>query len=190
MNRRSISLALAGASLLPVSAMAQGATGGGAMNRSPGPGAAPQANTPPANMTSMAPDQLVKMTHEAGGFSLATARVGMEKASNPDVKRFANFEVREQEGMAQAMKMAGHNLPDPQFGGEKYQTLQRLQAANGAEFDRMFLQVQEQGHQELLNLTTAMAGSQAPMPDKLMALLASDRIREHMIDISVLQGRG
>jgi putative membrane protein len=184
MQRRSLSLALAGATLVPVAALAQGTAG-----RAPGPGATPQANTPPANLTSMPPERLAMMTHEAGHFSLLSARMGVEKASNAEVKRFANFEVSEQEGLAQAMKMAGHNFPEPRFGGEKTQVMQRLQSASGADFDKMFLQVQEQGHQELLNLTTAMAESQAPTPDKIMALLASDRIREHLIDIGVLQGR-
>jgi predicted outer membrane protein len=186
MQRRSIPLALAGAALLPAMAQAQGNT---ANNRAPGPGATPQAATPPANLAGMPPAQLAKMTHDAGAFSLATARMGMEKASNAEVKRFANFEVREQEGVAQAMKLAGHNFPEPQFGGEKAQVIQRLQSANGADFDRLFLQVQEQGHQELLNLTTAAAESQAPVPDRITALLASDRIREHLIDIGTLQGR-
>ncbi|HEY8613230.1 MAG TPA: DUF4142 domain-containing protein [Roseomonas sp.] len=184
MQRRSIPFALAGAALLPAMAQAQGNT-----PRAPGPGATPQAATPPANLANTPPEQLAKMTHEAGAFSLATARIGMEKASNAEVKRFANFEAREQEGVAQAMKLAGHNFPEPQFGGQKTQVIQRLQSARGADFDKMFLQVQEQGHQELLNLTTAIAQGQAPVPDKIMALLASDRIREHLIDIGTLQGR-
>ncbi|SHJ84923.1 Predicted outer membrane protein [Roseomonas rosea] len=190
MQRRSIPLALAGAALVPVMAQAQGQSQGNSANtRAPGPGATPQAATPPANLAGTPPEQLAKMTHDAGAFSLATARMGVEKASNAEVKRFANFEVREQEGVAQAMKLAGHNFPEPQFGGQKYQTMQRLQSVSGEEFDRLFLQVQEQGHQELLNLTTAIAGSQAPVPDKITALLASDRIREHLIDIGTLQGR-
>nr|WP_280842980.1 DUF4142 domain-containing protein [Pararoseomonas baculiformis] len=137
----------------------------------------------------MQPEQLAKMTHEAGAFSLATARMGMEKATNAEVKRFANFEAREQEAVAQAMKMAGHNFPEPQFGGQKYQTIQRLQSTSGEAFDQLFLEVQEQGHQELLNLTTAIVEGQAPTPDKITALLASDRIREHLIDIGTLRGR-
>jgi putative membrane protein len=188
MYRRSIPLALAGAALLPAMAQAQG-TAATNMGRAPGPGAAPQSVTPPANLAGTPPDRLVMMVHEAGGFSLATARIGVEKADNAEVKRFANFEVREQEGVAQAMKLAGHNFPAPNFTGEKANVLQRLQAANGAEFDRMFLQVQEQGHQELLNLTTAIAGSQAPVPDKITGLLAADRIQEHLILIGAMQGR-
>ena len=189
MNRRLIPLALAGAALLSTASLAQ--TGGNTADsgRAPGPGATPQAATPPANLASASPEQLAMMTHQAGAFSLATARLGMERGSSAEVKRFANFEVREQESVAQAMKLAGHNFPEPQFGGEKFQVMQRLQSASGAEFDRLFLQVQEQGHQELLNLTTAIAASQAPVPDRITALLASDRIREHLIDIGMLQGR-
>ncbi|MBB5692288.1 DUF4142 domain-containing protein [Muricoccus pecuniae] len=186
MQRRTLPLALAGAALIPAMARAQQ----GIDMRAPGPGATPSAATPPANLAGQPPERLAMMTHEAGHFSLVTARLGMEKATNPDLKRFANFEVREQEGVAQAMKLAGHNFPDPSFTGEKAQVMNRLNAANGEAFDRMFIQVQEQGHQELLNLTTAIAESaNAPVPDKITALLASDRIREHLIDLGMLQGR-
>mgnify|MGYP004539096587 CR=1 FL=1 len=179
MFRRSIPLALAGAALIPAMARAQ----------APAASANPQAGTAPNRMAGMSPDQLALRTHEAGAFSLITARVGVEKATNPDVKRFANFEVTEQEGVAQAMKLAGHNFPDHAPTGEKAQALQRLQAASGAEFDRMFLQVQEQGHQELLNLTTALMNSTAPAPDKITALLANGQVKEHLILIGLMMGR-
>jgi len=182
MHRRSLSLALAGASLVPAAAMAQA-------TRAPGPGATPQANTPPANLANMPPERLAMMTHEAGSFSLATARMGVQKASNPDVKRFANFEVQEQEGVAQAMKLAGHNFPERPPAGEKAQVMQRLQAANGADFDKLFLQVQEQGHQELLNLTTAMMGSRAPVADRITATLSNGQVKEHLTLLNVMQGR-
>ncbi|MFH5926017.1 DUF4142 domain-containing protein [Roseomonas xinghualingensis] len=184
MQRRSLSLALAGASLVPVAAMAQG-TG----SRAQGSGATPQANTPPANLANMPPDRLAAMTHEAGSFALATAKIGAQKASKPEVKRFANFEVQEQEGVAQAMKMAGHNFPDYRPTGEKAQVIQRLQSASGADFDKIFLEVQEQGHQELLNLTTAMMQSRAPVADRITATLSNGQIKEHLVLLNVMQGR-
>jgi putative membrane protein len=184
MERRSLAFALAGATLLPAAAMAQGTT-----PRAASPSAAPRANTPPSNLANTPPDRLAMMTHEAGAFSLMTAKVGMEKASNTDVKRFAQFEVTEQEGVARAMRLAGHNFPQPNLQGDKAQAMQRLQSASGADFDRMFLQVQEQGHQELLNLTTAIMGSRAPAPDMIMAILANGQIKEHLILIGLMQGR-
>ncbi|WP_426959231.1 DUF4142 domain-containing protein [Muricoccus radiodurans] len=175
-DRRTLALALTGAAILPAAAMAQQA--------------APRANTPPQNMSGVAPDQLAMRTHEAGTFSLMTARVGVEKATNADVKRFAQFEVQEQEGVAQAMRLAGHNFPEPRFEGEKAQILQRLRGAgSGNEFDMMFLQVQEQGHQELLNLTTAIMQGNAPAPDKIMATLANGQIKEHLILIGLMRGQ-
>jgi len=187
LNRRLFPLVLAGAALLPAIAGAQGRNTAND-GRAPGPGAAPQSDTPPANLAGRPPAELAKLVHDAGAFSLMTARLGIEKATRPEIKRFANFEVREQEGVAAAMKLAGHDFPEPQPAGEKLQVMNRLRSADGAEFDRLFLQVQEQGHQELLNLTTAIGEGQAPAPDKIVALLSTDRIQEHLITIGMLRG--
>ena len=181
MNRR-LALGLAAAAAVPTALRAQSAN-------QPSNAAAPNAATPPANLQGMAPDRLAMMTHEAGAFSLATARIGADKAGNAEVKRFAQFEIVEQEGVAQAMRLAGHNFPTPNFQGEKRDVLNRLQsAAAGDAFDRMFLQAQNDGHQELLNLTGAIMAGNAPAPDKITAILANGQVREHLILIGLMLG--
>lgn len=177
MNRR-LALGFAAAAAIPTALRAQQSTQ-----------ATPNAATPPADMRNMPLDRLLTMTHEAGAFSLATARIGAEKARHPDAKRFAQFEVSEQEGIDQSMKLAGHNMPMPNFTGEKRDIMNRLQQAQaGDAFDRMFLQVQHDGHQELLNLTGAVMASNAPPPVKIIGILANGQIREHLILISMMMG--
>jgi len=179
MNRRTIPLALAGAALLPVFApgLAQAQ------------GNSPSANVPPENLAAAPPERLARMLFEAGSFSHATARIGGEKATNPEVKRFAQFEVQEQEGVAQAMKLAGHDFPMASLGNERGKMIEALNAASGAEFERMFLEVQERGHQELLSLTSAIMEGRGPVPDKIMATLSNNSIKEHLILIGTLRGQ-
>lgn len=175
MNRRAIPLALAGAALLPVLAQAQGNS--------------PRADVPPENLAAAPPERLARMLYEAGSFSHATAQLGAEKATKPEVKRFANFEIQEQEGVAQAMKLAGHDFPMASFGNDRGKMLESLRGASGADFERMFLEVQERGHQELLSLTSAIMAGNAPAPDKIAATLSNNQIKEHLILIGEMQGR-
>ena len=89
-----------------------------------------------------------------------------------------------------AMRLAGHNFLAPNVMGEKRDIMNRMQqAAAGAAFDRMFLQVQQQGHQELLNLTGAIMAGNAPAPDKITAILANGQVREHLILIGIMLGQ-
>ncbi len=170
------------AAAAPLTALRAQMTQGGA--------AAPAANTPPAALAGQPPARIMAMTHEAGAFSLATARIGRERAESAELKRFGQFEVAEQEAIAEAMRLAGHTVPAANFAGEKAAVLQRLNATSGAAFDRMFLQVQEEGHGELLNLTGALLQANLPAPDKIIAILANGQIREHLTLISVMRGRG
>ena len=179
MNRRTMPLALAGAALLPVLAA----------GRAQAQGNSPRADVPPADLSAVPPERLARLLHEAGGFSHATAQIGAEKAGNPDVKRFAQFEIQEQEGVAQAMKLAGHDFPAPSLGNERGKALESLRAAGGAELEGMFLEIQERGHQELLSLTSAIMESRAPAPDKIAATLSNNSIKEHLILIGMLRGQ-
>jgi len=175
MNRRALPFVLAGAALLPVLAQAQGNS--------------PRADVPPENLASAPPERLARMLFEAGAFSHATAQIGAEKATNPDVKRFAQFEIQEQEGVAQAMKLAGHDFPMASMGNDRGKMIESLRAADGPDFERMFLEIQERGHQELLSLTSAIMESRAPAPDKIAATLSNNSIKEHLILIGTLRGQ-
>lgn len=179
MNRRTIPFALAGAALLPVLAP----------NMVQAQGNSPRADVPPENLAIVPPERLARMLYEAGAFSHATAQIGAEKATNPDVKRFAQFEIQEQEGVAQAMKLAGHDFPMASLGNERGKTIESLRAANGPDFERLFLEVQERGHQELLSLTSAVMDSRSPAPDKIAATLSNNSIKEHLILIGMLRGQ-
>ncbi|MFT8243203.1 DUF4142 domain-containing protein [Roseomonas sp. BN140053] len=163
LERRSLGLVLAGLSLAGCATSA-----------------VPNASSPQA--LAGAPPPALRLTALQGGtFLLQTAQLGATKAQRPELQRFSEFEASEQQGIMQAMALAGHSVAPPPLPPEKAAMLQQLQAAGPGDFDRLFIAAQTQGHQEALPVYTAIAQSTAsPAADRSIALLAADRIREHI----------
>ena len=172
LDRRMLGLALAGAGLAGCAASAQ-----------PGMTAREIASsTDPVSMRTTAV--------QGGTFLMQTAQLGATKAQRPELRRFAPFEVTEQQGIMQALAATGQAVPAPPPTAEKAAMLQQLQAANGAEFDRLFLMAQIQGHQEALTVYNAIIQtSGGPATDKAIAILAADRIREHLALLQAIPAR-
>ena len=171
LDRRS--LALAGAAIAALA-------GRGAL--------AQNAASAPAQLAGTDPAKLMMMVHEGGAFLLQTGRMGMEKSSRAEVKRFAQFEVNEQEAIVRSMQLAGHQpTPPQQFSGEKARMMEQLNTASGTTFEQAFLRAQTAGHEEALNVFTTLAQSGAGNPDKIVATLAASRIQEHLIALGLLQ---
>lgn len=171
MERRVLGIALAGAGLAGCAATAQ-------------PGMAPQA------AVGGAPSGLRLQALQGGAFLMQTAQMGASKAMRPELRRWAPFEVSEQQGLVQAMGLLGQAAAPPPPPPEKAAMMQQLQAANGAAFDRLFVNAQLQGHQEALAVYTAIAQDVAAAPaDRAIALLAADRIREHITFLQYVTAR-
>ena len=165
-ERRVLAIALAGAGLAGCAATAQ-------------PG-----------MTGGSPSAMRMRAAQGGVFLMQTAQLGASKAQRPELRRFAPFEVSEQQGIMQAMTILGEGMTPPPLPPEKAAMLRQLQSASGAEFDRMFIMAQTQGHQEALNVYTAITqSSAAPAADRAIALLAVDRIREHLAFLQAVPAR-
>lgn len=93
-----------------------------------------------------------------GNYAIETSRLALERATNAVVRTFAQLEIAEQEATAMAFGA------EPGMGGlrEDHAALvAQLQAMEGAEFDRMYIDGQITGHEELLDIhrTYAAQGS-------------------------------
>jgi putative membrane protein len=123
----------------------------------------------------------------ASAFSLNGSEMAIQKARTPAVKTFAQFEAAEQRAEQQAMKLAGIPMPTSvELDAEKTQMAQQLRALDGAEFERMYLQGQVAGHQELLQLHQALLSS-GTKEEQVIATLAIASIQQH---IAMLQAMG
>lgn len=89
-----------------------------------------------------------------GDFATASSQLALTKANNPVVKAFAELEISEQAAVAMAFGAAPGQAglrPDHAL------LLQKLQAAEGAAFDEMYIAGQIKGHRELLVIHRAYA---------------------------------
>lgn len=82
---------------------------------------------------------------EAGMFSLMTSQLATEKGQADSVKVFAELETAEQQAVARAFGAEGAQIP---LREDHAATLEQLQAAEGAEFDMLYLDTQIAAHEE------------------------------------------
>ncbi len=147
-----------------------------------------------------------EMTHgtetgKVGSLSLATSRVAVEKASDPMVKMFAEFEVAEQETISDVL-MSIKASPDAAEGALKKPTdaevqamidaagkteLEKLQGLSGAEFDKAYVTAQLDGHRKLLTIQEDYLKVGQNREHLDVAKLARGQIREHISILEELQ---
>ena len=105
------------------------------------------------------------------------------------VRQFAEFEVEEQTGISQILNEMMPAPPPPPSPADR-RMMQSLASMRGAEFDRMYLTGQLDGHRRLLAIQEAYL-SQGRMPHhRHIAMLARGRILEHIRDVQNLQRMG
>ncbi|MDB5412635.1 MAG: hypothetical protein JWR10_970 [Rubritepida sp.] len=125
----------------------------------------------------------------ASTFAVMTSRLAATRATAATVKVFAGFEIAEQGAIMQAMQIAGLPVPaQVQIDAEHAQMQSQLEALNGAEFDRMYLQGQLTGHRELLALHQRSASS-GTREEKVISTIAIAGIEQHIAMLQGMQGR-
>ncbi|WP_157985787.1 DUF4142 domain-containing protein [Teichococcus vastitatis] len=145
----------------------------------------PMANVPTGPKT---PSGLQRTALQGGAFLLQTAQLGTNQARSPALRRFCEFEASEQQGIVRAMGMAGYDvMPPPSLPAAKAAMLQELSSARGAAFDRMLIAAQQQGHQEALETYASIRQAGGPPAEGIIALLAEDRIREHLAELQMIR---
>ena len=80
-------------------------------------------------------------------------KLATEKASNPEVKRFAQMLVRDHTQAVQDLKQiaSGHFQPPTQLPEDARDTMDRLSKLRGNEFDREFVDVMVEKHEDTVD---------------------------------------
>ena len=140
-------------------------------------------------------------TAMVGSLSLATSRVAEGKASDAMVKKFATFEVAEQETISDVL-MSIKASPAEAEGALKKPTeaeveamldpagkteLEKLNGLSGAEFDKAYVAVQLDGHRKLLTIQEDYLKVGQNREHLDVAKLARGQIREHIAILEELQ---
>ncbi|HYZ31259.1 MAG TPA: DUF4142 domain-containing protein [Crenalkalicoccus sp.] len=123
----------------------------------------------------------------AGAFTMRTSELAERRSQNPLIRQFAGFEIAEQRGIVEAMRIAGFGVipggvPVTQREAEAMQRLQQLQ---GFDFDRGYVHEQLRGHRELLDLQSTVARGGGGRDDQIVAAVALPSIQQH---IAMLEG--
>jgi len=179
---------------------------GGAPQDTQTPARQGQANSAPAAMgqeQSQADRQYIQQALALGTVSLQQSNFALTKAQNPRVKQFAEFEVGEQNLLAEIM----HSFADPnatasttrgaqaaastapELPAKDAQAMERLsKAAGGAAFDKDYVALQIQGHQELLKLQEDyLRQGSGNRESTNVAKLARNQIQEHLTMLQDIQ---
>jgi putative membrane protein len=127
-------------------------------------------HTPPAELAAPLSDgQIAAITDGLNSGEIEQAKVAKSKSKNKDVLAFANMMI-EHHGQAKKQQAALKETPETsplstQLQGEAQQTLTKLQQANGADFDRAYLEAQVDGHQKALDTLKSKLLPSAKTPE-------------------------
>jgi predicted outer membrane protein len=121
----------------------------------------------------------IRDTLQVGSLALATSRVAREKASTPWVKRFANYETAEQEGVAHILSPLVSQQP-PEDDEERKRILQELNGLSGERFEQSYMQSQAEGHQKLLRVQDDFINAAQATVLASIAALIRGRVEEHI----------
>ena len=134
------------------------------------------------------PERLHQAARGGMAFALASSQIAVTAAETAPVKTCAGLEADEQTAFAEARRMVGLIPPSTaMLDAGQQQMLQQLQALRGAEFDRLYVQGQVLGHQELLVLHQQLAQSAPTREERALALAAIPGIRTHLAMLAGIQ---
>jgi putative membrane protein len=130
-------------------------------------------------------DQFRMQALQGGEFALQSSRLAAEKALSPRVRQFAELEANEQIAYAAAL---GAQPGMVQLRQDHAELIERLSAARGSTFDRLYIQGQAAGHQELLQINQTFAQGGTDVVGRAVAILAVSAIQSHLVMLSALRG--
>jgi putative membrane protein len=164
-----------------------------------------------AGMSEMGQAEMQHMqdTMRLGSEALETSRLALDKARNRDLRQFAQFEVNEQQTIAEVLRSMmdpaataatgfeaspassgmGAATSDTPMEAEGRPLIEQLRGAQiGAAFDRAYLQGQIKGHRDLLQVQERYIESNPQNREHLnIAKLARGHIREHISMLEAMQ---
>ena len=116
----------------------------------------PMASPPPAAAVTTAA-AFVPMATSSNLFEIESSRLALDRARNPEVRRFARQMIRDHNvatrRMAAVVRRSGVPMPPPALIARHQQMLATVQGA--ADFDAAYMSAQVMAHQESIALFTA-----------------------------------
>lgn len=146
--------------------------------------------TSAATVGQMSTDAFVSNATESSVYEVEAGKLAQQKGQTAGVKTFGQQMVTDHTAMLNEMKpvaiQAGFT-PPAELDERRKGLLDNLRAANGAEFDRVYLDQQEAAHEEALTLMRGYAenGDNAALKDA--AAKSAPKIQAHLEKVNQLK---
>ncbi len=124
--------------------------------------------------------------------SRLTSEIAVDKATNPEAKEFANFELREAIAVTTVLSQMG--IPAPPMSPVAKATLAKIKSTEGAEFDKTYIKAQLANHEFLRDhAETYLKNSQGhtsmeEMHGRHLAMLSLATFKEHVVHTKNIMG--
>jgi putative membrane protein len=125
-------------------------------------------------------------------FEINSSQIALQKSQNADVRKFADMLIKHHQmttaATMKAAQKAGMSPPPPALDAGATASINELQAASPADFDRIYLGQQVPAHEAALDLhkSYAMNGDQAAL--RMSAKSAVPIVQQHLDKAKKLQG--
>jgi putative membrane protein len=126
-----------------------------------------------------AEERHIRETLELGTVSLETSRLAKERARDSWVKKFAEYETAEQETVAEVLRTLGARLSQ-EAREDRRQARRDLREASGRGFEEAYLEVQAEGHDQLLRVQETYIRSGKDEHHLGIARLVRGQVKEHI----------
>jgi putative membrane protein len=124
-------------------------------------------------------------------YEIEAGRMAQERAQNADVKAFGQMLVTDHTATSNEMKplaSAAGQTPPTEMDERRKGMIDNLRAANGADFDRVFLDQQVAAHQEAITLHRGYADNGEDAQLKAFAGRVVPKLEQHLERARQLQG--
>jgi len=134
--------------------------------------------------------QYVTETLAAGAGAIDTSKLALQKAGRDDIKRFASFEITEQEGLRDVLQSLSdrqhQNAPPTKPKVDTQLTAQNLAQASGESFEKAYVAEQIASHRQMLQVQERYLQNGQHQAFRAVAALARGHIREHLAQLERL----
>jgi putative membrane protein len=131
-------------------------------------------------------ERYIEDTLALGGIALGSSRLAEERGHFRWVKRFARYEIGEQEGVASILQSFGGRAPAG-AREERRELARDLRELRGERFDEAYLAAQADGHQQLLRIQNDFIKSGRDEELQAIAKLIRSRVNEHIDLLRVIR---
>lgn len=128
---------------------------------------------------SEAVERYIEDTLAIGGIALSTSQLARERARSRWVKKFAEYETEEQEGVSSILKSLGAR-PPAEAREEKREARNDLRELSGERFEEAYLEAQAEGHERLLRVQNDFIKTGRDEDLQPIAKLIRGRVQEHI----------